>query len=279
MTTEIAVRATHKWAGGSLSFCEHQSSSCQTAMRFSVYVPAGEGPFAVLYWLSGLTCSEENFMSKSGVAPFANEHRMVIVAPDTSPRNCPVNGDQDSWDFGVGAGFYVNATEPGWSEHYQMYDYVSEELPELINRNFPVNSERMAISGHSMGGHGAMVIGTRNPDRYRSVSAFAPISHPIEVPWGQKAFNGYLGADPVHWQPYDTVQLLNAGHKPRALLVDFGQADQFLAEQLSSIELQNACQTQNVTGEIRMQPGYDHGYYFVSTFLPDHLKFHGKYLS
>lgn len=252
-------------------------------MRFAVFVPpaAERGPVPVLYYLAGLTCNEETFMTKAGALRLATELGLMLVAPDTSPRGVPLPGDSASWDFGVGAGFYLNATEEPWSAHYHMYSYVTEELPALIAANFPADMKRQGIFGHSMGGHGALTIGLKNRDRYRSISAFAPIAAPSECPWGQKAFTGYLGTDRLRWREYDAAQLMlevkNAKRGPR-ILIDQGLSDQFLERELNPGRFEEACARVGYPLTLRRHAGYDHGYYFVSTFIDDHLRHHAEQL-
>lgn len=257
----------------------HQSSALGVTMRFAIYLPpqaqSGE-KLPVLYWLSGLTCTDENFMQKAGAQRVAAELGIVIVAPDTSPRGENVAND-DGYDLGQGAGFYINATEAPWKEHYRMYDYVVEELPALIEATFPV-SEKRAIAGHSMGGHGALMISLRNPGRYTSVSAFSPISNPVSCPWGRKAFTAYLGADESNWQQYDTTVLLrnNPVHLPTR--VDQGLADDFLADQLQPEKLLAAVAESGYPLQLEQHEGYDHSYYFIASFIEEQLKFHHRYL-
>ncbi len=277
--------SSNKLFGGWHKQYSHVSQSLNCTMRFAVYLPpqSETRPVPVCYWLSGLTCSDENFMQKAGAQRVAAELGMALVAPDTSPRGEGVADDPEkAYDFGLGAGFYVNATEPPWNRHYHMYDYVVKELPQLIEEHFPVNDKR-CISGHSMGGHGALVIALKNPDRYTSASAFSPICHPTESPWGQKAFSGYLGKDHEHWKSYDAVELITAltpgecvGRVPA--LVDQGAEDAFLAEQLSPDALQEVAQATGYPLTLRMQAGYDHSYYFIATFIEEHLRFHARHV-
>jgi S-formylglutathione hydrolase len=248
-------------------------------MTFSIYLPPATGPVPVLWWLSGLTSTDENFVLKAGAQRYAAEHGVAIVCPDTSPRGEGVPGDPDgAWDFGHGAGFYVDATEEPWRRHYRMNTYVTEELPELVFRSFEVDHGRQAISGHSMGGHGALVIALRHPGRFRSVSAFAPICAPSEVPWGHKAFRRYLGADPARWREWDATALIPTAHERLPLLVDQGLADGFLETQLRPERLEAACRAAGHRLELRRRVGYDHGYAFVSTFIGEHLAWHAKAL-
>ena len=262
--------------GGRLAFYHHHSRSCNADMSFSVFVPdhADTDKLPVFYWLSGLTCTEENFMIKAGACRDAAEHGLIIVAPDTSPRGLDLPGEHDSWDFGSGAGFYLNATRKPWSAHYNMYDYVVNELPEIIHANFPADPDRCSISGHSMGGHGALTIGLKNRDRYRAISAFAPICAPMQCPWGEKAFSNYLGGDRDAWREYDTCAILEQLNDAPPLLVDQGAADNFLKEQLKPELLEAVCKQKGHEIKLRMQSGYDHSYYFIATFIADHIAWH-----
>ncbi|WP_299727214.1 S-formylglutathione hydrolase [uncultured Endozoicomonas sp.] len=272
--------SANKAFGGRHEQYRHHSDVLSCDMRFAIYLPpqAEINPVPVVYWLSGLTCTDENFMQKAGAQRIAAELGVALVAPDTSPRGEDVADDPDgAYDLGLGAGFYLNAVRPPWDKHYRMYDYVVSELPGLIEANFPV-SEKRSISGHSMGGHGALTIALKNPERYASVSAFSPISNPINCPWGQKAFANYLGDDELLWRQYDATELMLSSDAKVPALVDQGSADQFLAEQLRPESLQSAAKTAGYPLELRMQEGYDHSYYFISTFIADHLAFHSRYL-
>jgi len=264
--------------GGVQGIYRHDSRATDTAMRVAVYSPpqALQGPVPVLYWLSGLTCTEENFVQKAGAQRLAAEHGFLLVAPDTSPRGLDLPGEHASWDFGSGAGFYVDATCEPWARHYRMYDYVTQELPEWLAGAFPVADTRAGIFGHSMGGHGALVIALRNPDRYCSVSAFAPICSPTTCPWGEKAFTGYLGPDREAWRAYDAAALARERGREwkTPILVDQGSADSFLAEQLQPERLVGACAEGGVELQLRMRPGYDHSYFFIATFLAEHFAHH-----
>lgn len=259
----------------------HHSDVLGCEMRFAIYLPpqiAQGEKVPVLYWLSGLTCTDENFMQKAGAQRIAAEIGIAIVAPDTSPRGEDVPDDADgAYDFGHGAGFYVNATQAPWNRNYRMYDYVVHELPALIETHFPVNDKR-AISGHSMGGHGALMIALRNPSRYTSVSAFSPIANPVNCPWGKKAFTHYLGNDPESWKAYDSAELMKHNAQPVPALVDQGDQDNFLAEQLKPEALLSAAQAVDYPLELRMHEGYDHSYHFIASFIEDHLRFHAQYL-
>jgi len=260
----------------------HYSSTLNCDMQFAVYLPPQAEPdvrLPVLYWLSGLTCTDENFMQKAGAQRLAAELGLIIVAPDTSPRGAEVPDDpQGAWDFGLGAGFYLNATREPWAQHYRMHDYVVHELPALIEANFPASGRR-GISGHSMGGHGALVCALRNPGHYQSVSAFAPISNPMDCPWGEKAFSAYLGEDRQHWREWDACALLAEASERLPMLVDQGDADDFLASQLKPQALREAAAAAGYPLTLRLQPGYDHSYYFIASFIDDHLRHHAQVLS
>ncbi|MDR7022938.1 S-formylglutathione hydrolase [Pseudomonas peli] len=270
-----------KSAGGWRKRYRHRSAVLGCDMVFAVYLPPQAeqgGKLPVLYWLSGLTCTDENFMQKAGAHKLAAELGMIIVAPDTSPRGAEVPGDPDkAWDFGLGAGFYLNATQEPWARHYRMYDYVVQELPALIEANFPVSDKR-GISGHSMGGHGALVCALRNPGRYQSLSAFAPISNPSNCPWGEKAFSRYLGDERSRWREWDACALLAEATEKLPILVDQGDRDDFLENQLKPDALKAAAQAAGHPLTLRLQPGYDHSYYFIASFIDDHLRHHAKAL-
>lgn len=263
-----------------MAFYRHRSETCNGDMRFSVYLPpqAELRSVPVLYFLSGLTCTEENFMIKAGAQQFAAQHGIMLVVPDTSPRNTGIAGEDQDWDFGTGAGFYVDATVEPWRSHYQMYSYVTAELPALIGKHFPANLERQGIFGHSMGGHGALVCALRNPDRYQSVSAFAPIAAPTQAPWGEKAFGGYLGSDRDAWRDYDATELVAKTQLNHTILIDQGSADSFLEKQLMVDRFQEACTKSGQALTLRMQPDYDHSYYFIATFMGDHIRHHAATL-
>ena len=249
-------------------------------MKFAVYQPpqAKTEPVPVLYFLSGLTCTEENFITKAGAQQFAAKHGVMLVAPDTSPRNTGIPGEDEDWDFGTGAGFYVDATQEPWSQHYRMYSYITEELPALIAEHFPVKRDRQGIFGHSMGGHGALVCALRNRDRYLSVSAFAPIVAPMHCAWGQKAFSNYLSADQEQWRAYDASELILTADWQRPILIDQGTADNFLENQLKPQLFEQACAQVGQPLTLRMQSGYDHSYYFIATFMEDHIRHHAEAL-
>ncbi|MGI2261335.1 S-formylglutathione hydrolase [Shewanella sp. GXUN23E] len=258
----------------------HDSKLLNCHMRFAVYLPprAVSEKVPVLYWLSGLTCNDENFMQKAGALRLAAELGIAIVAPDTSPRGEGVPDDPDgAWDFGLGAGFYVNATQAPWNRHYQMYDYIVTELPALVEQHFPV-APRRSIAGHSMGGHGALVIALREATNYCSVSAFSPICHPMECPWGIKAFTGYLGDNRADWYQYDASELMRIAQIKVPALVDQGLDDSFLEQQLNPGSLEQAARENQYPLTLRMQPGYDHSYYFIASFIEDHLRFHARHL-
>ncbi len=253
-------------------------------MRFAVFTPPadvhGAGPYPVLYWLSGLTCTEENFTAKAGAQRIAAELGLVVVAPDTSPRGEGVPGDPDgAYDFGLGAGFYLNATESPWSKHYKMYSYITRELPTLIEKELPADAVRAGIFGHSMGGHGALTIHLKHPDKFKTCSAFSPIVAPSEVPWGKKAFSNYLGSDESAWAAYDASALVSKNPSGADILIDQGMADQFLEEQLKPERFAAACQASGQSLTLRMQDGYDHSYYFIATFIEDHLRWHYERLT
>jgi S-formylglutathione hydrolase len=270
------VASIRSFGGQQLRFT-HRSTVLNCQMHFSLYLPpqAEQGPVPLLTWLSGLTCTDENFVQKACAQRAAAEHGVAILAPDTSPRGEGVADDpQGSWDMGLGAGFYVNATQAPWAEHYRMYDYVLEELPSLVARVHPVDLLRHSIFGHSMGGHGALTIALKNPQRYRSVSAFAPICAPLECPWGHKAFSGYLGEDRERWAQHDSCVLVRAATQHLPMLVDQGAGDNFLDEQLKTPLLETACAEAGYPATIRMHEGYDHSYFFIASFMDEHVAFH-----
>jgi len=277
--TGIETLSTNRAHGGVQGVYRHPSSATGTAMTFSVFVPdhAPGATLPVMWFLSGLTCTHANVTEKGEYRAACAELGLIFVAPDTSPRGEGV-ADVPEYDFGQGAGFYVDATKAPWSAHFQMRSYIEQDLPALIAAEFPADMARQGITGHSMGGHGALTIGLRNPDRFRSVSAFAPIVAPSQVPWGQKALAGYLGDDPAAWRAHDAVALIEDGARVEELLVDQGDADSFLADQLRPDLLEAACRDAGIALTLRMQPGYDHSYYFISTFLADHLRWHAERL-
>jgi S-formylglutathione hydrolase len=277
----LELISEHACFDGSQRFYRHESSAIGLPMRFSIYLPPGAeaSKLPVLFYLAGLTCTEETFAAKAGAQRIAAREGMILVSPDTSPRGANVPGESDNWDLGAGAGFYVDATREPWAPHYRMYSYILE-LRELVMANFPADPTRTGIFGHSMGGHGALVMALRNPTLFRSVSAFAPICAPIHSPWGEKAFGAYLGTDEAAWRSYDAAELMSGMQAPfpQGILIDQGLADKFLAEQLHPDAFEQACRKAGQPLELRRHPGYDHGYYFVSTFVEDHLRFHRERL-
>lgn len=276
----IETLASNKVFGGWHKRVRHRSKALNCDMVFAIYLPpqAEAGPVPVLYWLSGLTCTDENFMQKAGAQRLAAELGIAIVAPDTSPRGDEVPDDPaGSWDFGHGAGFYVNATQAPYDRHYQMYDYVVSELPALVEANFPVTDKR-SVAGHSMGGHGALICALKNPGRYLAVSAFAPIVHPCACPWGEKALGGYLGPDREKWKEWDACELIAQASERLPLLVDQGGDDGFLSEQLKPELLREACERAGHPLTLRIHEGYDHSYYFIASFIDEHLRHHAQAL-
>ena len=275
----LQITKTHIVHGGTLRYCRHDSETTGTPMTLSVFTPPGEGPFPVLIWLSGLTCTEDNFTSKAGAYRAAAEHGVIIVAPDTSPRGDGV-ADDDAYDLGQGAGFYVDATQAPWAPHFRMESYVTDELIALIDAEFPTTKTR-SIFGHSMGGHGALTLALRHPELFQSVSAFAPIASPTRCAWGEKAFTAYLGVDRAEWAKHDAALLLESGAASGVyddILVDQGDADQFLTDQLKPELLKAAADKAGQKLTIRMQPGYDHSYFFMASFIDDHVAFHAARL-
>ena len=267
--------------GGRQLVVRHASAATGTDMTFSIFLPpqAERGAVPLVWYLSGLTCTHANVTDKGEYRAACAELGLAFVAPDTSPRGDGVPDDPDAaWDFGLGAGFYVDATEEPWARHYRMWSYVTEELPSLVAAEFPVDMDRQAITGHSMGGHGALTVALRHPDRFRSVSAFAPIVAPPRVPWGEKAFSGYLGSDRSAWRAHDAVALIEDGARLPELLVDVGDADPFLERELKPELLERACADAGIALTLRRQPGYDHSYYFISSFMADHLHWHSERL-
>lgn len=274
------------WAsfGGQQQVWKHRSATLGCDMEFAIYLPPqmpdrqSGAKLPVLYYLSGLTCTWENMVAKAGAQRYAAEHGLVLVAPDTSPRGVAIPGEDDSYHFGSGAGFYLDATQAPWSRHYRMYSYVTDELPALVAEHFSVEPSRSGIFGHSMGGHGALICAFRNPQRYRSVSAFAPIVAPMQVPWGEKAFTGYLGADRSLWMAWDATQLAATSNWNRPVLIDQGTADEFLESQLKPQLLANACASVGIPLTLRLQAGYDHNYYFIASFIGEHIAHHAQQL-
>ena len=277
----LEIVSSNKSFGGWHKRYKHRSSSLNCDMVFAVYLPpqAEQGAkLPVLYWLSGLTCTDENFMQKAGAHRLAAELGLIIVAPDTSPRGEGVADDANgAYDFGLGAGFYLNATQQPWAKHYRMYDYVVDELPALIEANFPVSDKR-GVAGHSMGGHGALVCALKNPGRYQSLSAFAPIANPMNCPWGEKAFSNYLGDDRSRWREWDASVLILDATQKLPILIDQGDRDDFLVNQLKPEALQAAASVASHPLQLRLQPGYDHSYYFIASFIDDHLRHHAQFL-
>jgi S-formylglutathione hydrolase len=280
--TNLDTLGEHACFGGTVSFYEHHSSACDAAMRFAAYVPpqAADGPVPVLYYLAGLTSTEETFMTKGGAQVLAAEHGVMLVAPDTSPRGLGLPGEDDAWDFGTGAGFYLDATSEPFSRHYKMATYVTRELPQIVAENLPASDAR-GIFGHSMGGHDALTLALKNQDLYASVSAFAPVSAPTRAPWGKKAFSGYLGPDESSWREHDASELVRRlpFTDGRSILVDQGTVDEFLQEQLYPETFEEACREAGQLLTLRWHEGYDHGYYFISTFMEDHLRHHAEALA
>jgi S-formylglutathione hydrolase len=272
---------SHKQFGGYTNYYTHESKVCHHKMNFAAYLPpqVSSRKLPVLYWLSGLTCSEEIFMTEAQAQAYAKKYEMIIVVPDTSPRNTGIEGENDSYDLGSGASFYVDAIEKKWSKHYQMYSYVTQELRQLVEENLPVDRERQGIFGHSMGGHGALVLGLRNPNLYRSISAFAPICAPSKSPWGIKAFTEYLGTNPNLWAIYDANELIKKANVKTPILIDQGTEDEFLSTELFTDEFEKTIKSLNYPATIRRQEGYDHSYFFISTFIEDHLAFHSEVLN
>lgn len=282
--TTLTTRSSHRCFEGQQLYLEHDSTVIGLPMRFSVFLPpacVGEKPQKrpVLFYLAGLTCTEETFMIKAGAQRLAAELGLILVSPDTSPRGANIEGDNTSWDYGVGAGFYLDAMQAPWAQHYRMESYITGELLPLVLAQFPADANRVGIFGHSMGGHGAITLALKHPDKFHSVSAFAPIAAPMDCPWGQKAFSGYLGDDRDTWALHDSCALLTSGRRCPALLVDQGLADQFLTEQLAIDRLEHVCQTVQQPLKLRRHAGYDHGYYFISSFMADHLAHHAQQLN
>lgn len=280
MSISLHLSKEHRCFGGTVAYYSHPSPTCNSEMRFAVFVPpqAQSSPVPVLYYLSGLTCTEDNFTVKAGAQRWAAELGLMLVVPDTSPRDTGIPGEDQDYDLGTGAGFYVDATEDPWKQHYRMYSYVVEELPTLIADNFAVLPEKQGIFGHSMGGHGALICALKNPERYQSVSAFAPIAAPMHSPWGEKAFSNYLGADREQWRGYDATELVKVSQFGRPILIDQGEADSFLTQQLRPDVFAAACESVNQPLTLRFQPGYDHSYFFIASFIEDHLRHHAAAL-
>jgi len=286
MTDSLKTLSEHRCFGGTLRFLEHDSREIGLPMRFSVFLPpqAADGPVPALMYLAGLTCNEETFMVKAGAQRLAAELGLALIAPDTSPRGAvaeDIEGASASWDFGIGAGFYLDATEAPWSRHWRMESWIVDELLPLVGQHLPIDGERIGIFGHSMGGHGALTLALRHQGRFRSLSALAPICAPARCPWGEKAFSGYLGADRSRWLAHDASALMQAQAKapyPQGILIDQGLADKFLADQLHPQHFEAACAQAGQPLTLRRHAGYDHGYYFIQSFLADHLAHHGSAL-
>ncbi len=282
MSNSLNLKAEYLCFDGTVAYYSHQSATCNCEMNFAVYLPpqAKSQSVPILYYLSGLTCTEENFITKAGALQHAAELGIMLVAPDTSPRNTGIPGEDDTWDLGSGAGFYVDATESPWRQHYQMYSYVTRELPSLICANFAVKSEKQSIFGHSMGGHGALICALKNPQQYLSVSAFAPIAAPMNCPWGDKLFTAYLGLQRQKWAEYDASQLVLQTQLNSTILLDQGTVDQFYQQkQLLPENFQAACQKAQQDLNLRWHQGYDHSYFMVSSFIKDHMQHHAAYLT
>jgi S-formylglutathione hydrolase len=281
MSTSLNLKSESRCFGGTVGYYSHESKSCNSEMRFAVYVPpqAQSKPVPVLYYLSGLTCTEDNFTVKAGAQHYAAEYGMMLVAPDTSPRNTGTPGEDETWDLGTGAGFYVNATAEPWNKHYQMYSYVADELPNLIEQNFPILTNKQGIFGHSMGGHGALVCALRNPEQYLSVSAIAPICAPMQCQWGEKAFTAYLGGNRTNWYNYDASELVKKMPFKRPILIDQGTADPFYQQkQLLPEVFEEACRQVGQPLTLRWQEGYDHSYFAIASFIEDHIRHHATFL-
>lgn len=269
---------THRTFGGKTQFWEHDSVTTKTKMKFSTFTP--EGPVTgALVWLSGLTCTDENFITKAGAQRRLNEKNLMVICPDTSPRGLSLPYEHETDDFGSGAGFYLNATTDGYRDHYRMSDYIMKDILGILREQFAVHASKISISGHSMGGHGALTLGLRFPDQFRSVSAFSPIVNPVAAPWGQKAFTGYLGGDQEIWKTFDATELIKQGRRHRqTLLIDQGSADPFLEKQLLTDNFTKACREAGQEVRVNMREGYDHSYYFISTFIDSHIDFHAESL-
>ena len=277
----LRTLSEHACFGGVQGFYEHASTATGTSMKFGVFVPpqASTRVVPVLFYLAGLTCNEETFAVKAGAQQHAARHGLMLVTPDTSPRNTGVEGADTAWDFGNGAGFYLDATQAPWADHWSMEQYVGEELHTLVLSQFAARADRVGVFGHSMGGHGALTLALRHPGRYQSVSAFAPIAAPMHSPWGRKAFSGYLGEEPAAWAEHDATELVKTGARVPPLLIDQGLSDKFLAEQLHPHRFEAACLEAGQPLSLRRHEGFDHGYYFIATFMADHIAHHAKWLN
>lgn len=274
--SKLELRDSYAQFAGHTNYYSHESKECGGKMNFAAFLPeeskSRKVPF--LFFLSGLTCTEENFITKAYAQIFAAKYGVAVIAPDTSPRGAGVPGEDDSYDLGSGAGFYVDATEGRWAERYRMYTYITDELYNLTIAELPIDSERGGIFGHSMGGHGALVLGLRNPEKFKTISAFAPICAPMQCPWGEKAFSNYLGSNREAWKAYDANEIVASQGYDRAILIDQGLEDEFLAEQLHCDKFAETCAGKNVELNLRKHAGYDHSYFFISTFIEDHFRFH-----
>ena len=282
MSSNLELKSEHRCFNGTVAYYSHYSQVCQGEMNFAVYLPpqAQTKSVPILYYLSGLTCTEENFIVKAGAQKYAAQYGLMLVVPDTSPRNTGIPEENETWDLGSGASFYVNATIQPWQQHYQMYSYITSELPQIIKNNFAVIPEKQGIFGHSMGGHGALICALKNPSQYKSVSAFAPITAPISCPWGQKAFTAYLGTNQDLWKAYDASELVTENTLDCSILIDQGTADTFYhQQQLLPEKFESACQKVGQKLTLRWQEGYDHSYFMIATFIEDHIRYHGSYLS
>ena len=279
--TGIKVRSTHACFDGTVSFYSHVSSQTKTKMNFSIFFPDEKINSNVpgLIYLAGLTCTDETFITKAGALKYASEHGMALICPDTSPRDAGVDGEDKDWDFGTGAGFYLDAEKEPWVQNYKMYSYITKELICIIDNDFDIDVKKIGIFGHSMGGHGALTIFLKNQDIFKSVSAFAPICNPMKCPWGKKAFTNYLGTEIEKWKSYDACHLVTKNPTSVEILVDQGLSDAFLKEQLYPHKFLEACKSANVNLKFRQHEGYDHGYYFISTFMADHVEHHAKILN
>ena len=279
--TGIKVRSTHACFDGTVSFYSHVSSQTKTKMNFSIFFPDEKINSNVpgLIYLAGLTCTDETFITKAGALKYASEHGMALICPDTSPRDAGVDGEDKDWDFGTGAGFYLDAEKEPWAQNYRMYSYITKELICIMDNEFDIDVKKIGIFGHSMGGHGALTIFLKNQDIFKSVSAFAPICNPMKCPWGKKAFTNYLGTEIEKWKSYDACHLVTKNPTSVEILVDQGLSDAFLKEQLYPHKFLEACKSANVNLKFRQHEGYDHGYYFISTFMADHIEHHAKILN
>lgn len=268
---EFKIKKKHKTFGGETIFAEHFSEITKTNMNFSYFLPSGGKVERAIVWLSGLTCTEENFITKAGAQKYLSETKTMVICPDTSPRGLELPNEHEAYDFGSGAGFYLNATTAGYGDHYRMEDYLVNELVPFVRTKFEI--EHFSISGHSMGGHGALTLGLNYPEIFEKISAFSPIVNPTQVPWGEKAFNGYLGSDRESWKKYDACEILKSGKKhPQEILIDQGTGDEFLEEQLKTEHFENAASNASQSVNVRYQEGYDHSYYFISSFIEDHIR-------